>query len=385
MTLKVLIQSLGLVPGTLLTILAGFVFLALPLWCIVDCAHDRARTSRSRLSWLVAMILFWGIAPFCYALFSTRSRSLKVGMGGGITALLVITFCMFHLFGEVIRSNDMRVAFQQAQEKMEKAAGRDQVDKIAASGGKFIAVWAADGKSPRRMTAFLKNGSTVGERVGLASNITHVAEDRAERLYGIFSKGLGAIDPATGKLKEAPLPKELSRVTGLSGVALDPKEDRLLVVSEGGAGFLVEYSLRTKIWKPIAPMSNRNYAGLTFDPKTGTLYTVLEPRPGHAIENLTKLNLQGDPSGELRLSPPIRLPRAKGEASSVQLSYSEGTLAIIVGAKQDGIYLVDKNTGAVTRPTREASPARAVASGKGKSQAAKKPASRRQPIVNPRL
>lgn len=369
--LNIMMESLGLVSGGTFAVLAAFLFVAFPIWCVVDCARDPERPERERTGWIAAILTVPGFGPLAYGLFATDSRPLKAGMGVALTSALGMVFLLSGVFGQGLRETELRKSIVQAelraQAEVAPALGRITKPKSAAANGKFLAVWKAHGKRLKPVAVFAKNGRAIFDRVGAAPNVTHVAEDNSGHLYGVIGRGFGSVS-ATGKLVKIEAPKAFSRQL-YTGLAFDRIDDRFFLLSASGSGHLMEYSTRTELWKALGGLKNRKYQGLALDHRTSVLYTALETR-GRALTSLVKLSATGELSGEIKLSKPIAVPKG----ATVQLSFAADTIAVVVGERDDRLFFIDK-TGKVSPPVVEvaaaakkaqAKPLRAPASPAGK-------------------
>ncbi len=85
--------------ATTATAVGVLVGICLPIWSMVECAHDKTRPNRLKGLWIAFIALGVGIGPFIYALFASRSRYLKVGVGLSMTGVLLIVGMYFTVLG----------------------------------------------------------------------------------------------------------------------------------------------------------------------------------------------------------------------------------------------------------------------------------------------
>jgi hypothetical protein len=101
MDFNAIISKLGPLSFAALFLIGSFLFIALPLWSLVDCGGASRRGGMSGAIWMVAIIFLPGIGPICYGLFGSRSGALKVGMGAGILGLVCLAFLSFDVITRV--------------------------------------------------------------------------------------------------------------------------------------------------------------------------------------------------------------------------------------------------------------------------------------------
>lgn len=54
-----------------------FMFVAFPIWMIVDCAITASRKSLSKALWIVFMLLTWTLGAIVYGVFGSKKRGLQ--------------------------------------------------------------------------------------------------------------------------------------------------------------------------------------------------------------------------------------------------------------------------------------------------------------------
>jgi hypothetical protein len=67
------------ISGFLLAVVALMFFMALiqPIWCVVDCAIDDKRGTASKVIWIIALILLYGLANWFYGAFAAGGKALR--------------------------------------------------------------------------------------------------------------------------------------------------------------------------------------------------------------------------------------------------------------------------------------------------------------------
>jgi len=58
-------------------VLLLFMVLIQPIWCVVDCAVDGKRGTASKVIWVIALIVLWGLANWFYGAFAASGRALQ--------------------------------------------------------------------------------------------------------------------------------------------------------------------------------------------------------------------------------------------------------------------------------------------------------------------
>lgn len=104
------------VAGFMLAFFALLLLMVLvqPLWCIVDCAVDDRRSSGSKVFWIIALVLLYGIANWFYGAFAASGRWLRrlTRIAWLVTILLLIAFGAAYYSHEEFR-RDIEREFRQ--------------------------------------------------------------------------------------------------------------------------------------------------------------------------------------------------------------------------------------------------------------------------------
>lgn len=84
------------VAGFMLAFVALLLMMVLvqPLWCIVDCAVDDRRSSGSKVFWIIALVLLYGLANWFYGAFAASGPWLRrlTRIAWVVAILLIIAF-----------------------------------------------------------------------------------------------------------------------------------------------------------------------------------------------------------------------------------------------------------------------------------------------------
>ena len=87
-------------------LLAFFMALVQPIWCIVDCAIDGRRGTASKVVWILLLILLWSVANWFYGAFAAGNATLRwlTRLAWTFAIVLLIAFvAMFSMHGEFRR------------------------------------------------------------------------------------------------------------------------------------------------------------------------------------------------------------------------------------------------------------------------------------------
>lgn len=86
-------------------VMALFMVLVQPIWCVVDCAVAQ-RPTASKVVWILLLLLLWGIANWFYGAFAASGRALR-GLSRLawilIIALLAAFFALYYSHEEFRR------------------------------------------------------------------------------------------------------------------------------------------------------------------------------------------------------------------------------------------------------------------------------------------
>ena len=82
--------------GLAFALLMLFMWLAQPIWSVVDCAIDRQRGTFGKVLWIVALILLWGVANWFYGAFAAANPVLRrlTRLAWVLTIGLIVAFLL---------------------------------------------------------------------------------------------------------------------------------------------------------------------------------------------------------------------------------------------------------------------------------------------------
>jgi hypothetical protein len=75
-----------------------FMALVQPIWCVVDCAVDAKRSTGSKVVWILALLLLWGVANWFYGAFAATARALRRLTRLAWILIIVLVAAFFALF-----------------------------------------------------------------------------------------------------------------------------------------------------------------------------------------------------------------------------------------------------------------------------------------------
>ena len=87
-------------------LLAFFMALVQPIWCIVDCAIDARRGTASKVVWIIVLLLLWSVANWFYGAFAAANATLRwlTRLAWALAIGLLIAFVvMFSMHGDFRR------------------------------------------------------------------------------------------------------------------------------------------------------------------------------------------------------------------------------------------------------------------------------------------
>lgn len=90
--------------------------LVLPIWNIVDCLSDEARSKKSKIIWVVLMFFIWPFTSLCYGIFASRKKILR--WLSGISLVLSVLFIGGIFFGLSYSAQMLRAEIPRLAEKL---------------------------------------------------------------------------------------------------------------------------------------------------------------------------------------------------------------------------------------------------------------------------
>ncbi len=154
--------------------------------------------------------------------------------------------------------------------------------------------------------------------------------------YGIIGHQLVKLDPQSNwETTAIQIPPELPQLSWPTGITFDPDNNRLLVSSLGGEGYLYSYSLDTENWQAFS-LNNVDLTSIVYHPEAKQLYA-LGVNYGRT-KNLTlyRLSLKGEILETIRLSDSIlaELPQFHQSYLKPQLIASRKDLILVSGQEK---------------------------------------------------
>lgn len=195
--------------------------------------------------------------------------------------------------------------------------------------------WTNTGpKDGKRYTGIVRGGGLRAAQNGAPAAVTdggeaYVLEGNGGTLRW-FPQGFG------GPSKKIDWPDHLPALSWGSGLAWDPRQGVLAIVSFGGEGFFYRYDTRQKKWLGARSLQNRDLLGLAYHPGTGGFV---------AVSDAAELLLFND-RGELDEVQPLAklLP-------DLDSTYDKGNRrpeSLTVAADANAVALVNVRNGSVT-------------------------------------
>jgi small-conductance mechanosensitive channel len=83
-----------------------FMALIQPIWCVIDCAIDDKRGTASKVIWIIALILLYGLANWFYGAFAAGSKLLRrlTRLAWIFAIVLIVAFAvLFYMHAEFRR------------------------------------------------------------------------------------------------------------------------------------------------------------------------------------------------------------------------------------------------------------------------------------------
>jgi len=108
-------------------VLALFMGIAQPIWCIIDCAIDDRRSTTSKIVWIILLVLLWGLTNWFYgALAAAGSVLRRITRIAWLAAILLVIG--FFLLPQSIRSDLKKKVATEREESTYVAAPRPAAD-----------------------------------------------------------------------------------------------------------------------------------------------------------------------------------------------------------------------------------------------------------------
>ena len=77
------------------TVILFFLFIY-PLWALIHCAISQSRSNKSKIIWIITMILVWPLASLIYGLFGSQKRLFQWFSGIAIAGSICIFAVLFY-------------------------------------------------------------------------------------------------------------------------------------------------------------------------------------------------------------------------------------------------------------------------------------------------
>lgn len=106
-------------------VLMLFMVLVQPVWCLIDCAVDRRRSTGGKVFWILVLVVFYGVANWFYGAFAATGPWLRR------LSRLAWVFGVLFVIGFVAMYN-MHESFRRGIDK-EWQRGRELVVMVPAS------------------------------------------------------------------------------------------------------------------------------------------------------------------------------------------------------------------------------------------------------------
>ena len=341
-TLAQILAGAGVLAGVMAFFAAGVFFFVQPLWAIIDCI-DSDRESDAKVLVTIALVFTWGFGSLIYGVFFPKSltlRSFTLWMLAVLALLMVASFAAC-ITGGIKGGQERERQEAERSAELERRAAAFQPAAIAGDAlGRFHAVHQSG--ASRTLAEFTLSGPVAAGARDLDARVRHVTHDSIDdRVFAISDHKFGSVSATSGRFAEIEVDPALERLSWPHGIAFDPQEHRVYVMSSHVFTRFYRYDPRRSEWERLpGELRDLGLLGLALDPDARLLYAVAEPEDG-VVTRLERFNLEGAHVGSVELEAPVLAPDEA--AKPIQLAYGGGQVVLIL--PDGGLYAVDPSDG----------------------------------------
>lgn len=206
---------------------------------------------------------------------------------------------------------------------------------------------------------FTPNGPIRETLVSLPRNYKHVATvPDTEAWYGLDGGDVVQFKLNGERPVALPIPFGLPRLSWPCGLTYDAEQERLLLSSLGGEGFLYAYDINGKSWSVVTSMKGIDTQGLAWSRHDDCLYALSLDHSERASCSLVKLSTEGTVLSKVKLGD--ELPNLGHHPRCQLIPVGEKVVLLAAGEPVESgyekppthSYLIDPQTGAIEYSTK---------------------------------